>query len=1293
MTSLSYPLSNRLKEHRTGELAIQDEFQRGLEEGLANGGLDQNVLLWNDTHNPLRFDPITKKNRASVVMNSVRATSDSSFNPKSTRNVKPNILGLVDAIQMVCGGPFQKWIDAHPHITITVRELCEIAASHLANLFENVQHGERTPLWRLLLALGERQAWDKHGASFGCNGDPRFLDAKDIPGATGKVARLYYRSCFTNSESPQPFMDVEPRWLPTEMGSLANAARGEMTQHIKRISDGIDPRNAHAWIREFPMGIQQIEYADFALLINGLPIIIVEIKTPDAGLKEAVRDFHKKPTYQGAAIAMVSDGAHAILSSSMTGKLEGWVHYENNMGDRQTVLPEDPRNSCAYLTRQLLSRPERLEFLIVHCGAINENGHYQVGRAQQYQALASWAQDLVWTQACNRALKVRKKPLIKIGNRLVRHTQRTGKTHTMVRAIHLAIGLYPDLYRLSIVMVGEVLILGQIHEELTRNNTGLADRSLVVHRVESRQQLSKVLKQERSEDQYSTGRIVLLNMQKISARTTDTTALPDSQKTLVVVDEGHLAQTGLTADVRDMIFPEASHFLLTATPKDSMSQRYGITEDYHVLDDFGYGIAQQAGIVCVTVFKRTSYSFTDDPHKIAALAGAIKQVLGDDAKDQDIMAALDHVFNSTLEDSDEENEAISSHIRALIQIIRRKIEQDVIEERLDAVVCELSTYRDSLEKDENGNAIFRPRALLFARDTESAMDFIRFIQAQNPDQASQDQRNVYRGFRFAIDVSDFGKDPSGQPRTFSHFNPGISDEGALKRRLKVMDDSAVDVLIAVGKYTKGYDNDQLAVVAIARNVGETSLINQIYTRPATMRPGKPKGVCLDLSLGLGNVACWNESMRLYDRKFDREQLYTEARIFETVNQVEQKLTKTASTIGLKLSDLEDYSQVVAAFEDMTADERKILGRNFILHARETANLIAKMPDSSIYGDIRKPLIGLKISLSKIQAFYPELVESRDMDESGILNGGYTHESLGQTLRNVLSILKESSLKALFDIRMGDAIEIIPTRRDDALLKARDRQFNHAWQAAIEGITGQGGDSPDEHDAHPDTRGPRSDTVLIEGLNRILDKLRDEINTAPGNPVNLAPLILEAEHAVSQWLDAAHANGGELKTLIQKNLQVLIEMRGRRLGMDFQTLGLSNALGHLIDEAARHMADDFEAWHKGLSPEWTDRPAKRLVQEWLKKYVKKNMTDFLAPTDSRQDLHGMLPGEWTAQLIQMHDPKQLRELLGQDRSEETFKGIAPVIERSMEIALETRAAIANAMVWHQKSQNEREEALC
>lgn len=1271
---------------RTGEILIQDRFQRYLEAGLATRGTNQKVVLWNESHQALRLDPVTGKTRSMVVMRSLDQTTDRSFGA-SRKIENANIWGLIDAIEAVNRVSFENWLAEYPQVNLNVSQLSEIAASHLADLYENHNHGALTSTWRLLLALGERYAWERSAALFGLEKDPRVLLARNIPGASSKMRPLYYRPCYTSNESPRAFLDLRPTWLDELPTPTVQKITHHVDELLRAVHSGKAPQNRHAWIRELRLGQDQAEYADFGLLINGLPLSPSELKTPAAGIKEAVRDFQTKPTYQGSPLGLASDGSRVIMSSTMEGKLEAWVLYANNLGTRPlSEDPEDPLDSAEYVATEILSRPDRVEFLLRHASSINNQGRFLVSRSQQYQALGKWERDLAWARAANTVLASQGEDSINIGNRLIRHTQRTGKTHTMIRAIHLALGSYPEQFRLSTLMVGEVQILDQIQREMEKDDLGVSDSGIPIFRIETRAALEKALQSERAHASKSQGRILLANMQKISPKSTQAIAIPDSHKTLVVIDEGHLSQTGSTADIRDRIFPNATHLLLTATPKDRMSQRYGIEKNYHVLDDFGYGLAQKAGMVCPVVYKRHPYSFIDDPALVAQLTQSLVQAMEGKHSEQDIIQAVEQVFSGDVEDLDEENSQDVSKVRSVSRQIRIQIEREVIKERLDAMVNELIAYRDSLEHDSSGNAIFRPRLLAFTSNTESGMDIIRFIRQANgsDENTPPSQRNVYRGFRFGLDVSHFGKDPNDEARVFSSFNPGVNNSDELKTRFESMDpDTAVDAVIAVGKYTKGYNNDQLSVVALLRNVGEPSLINQIYTRPATSLVGKPKGVCLDLAFGLDNVKCWNESLELYDRKVDLENLYTQTKLDKLVAKVEESLKNTARTLDLDLEKLADFSHVVSAFENMTEQDRKSQGRRFILFARATADLMARMPDSSLYGHLRQPLVGLKISLSKLLVLYPELVQSSDVSDDGTLDAGARDKTLGEIIRDALNTLGQSSLKQLLDIKMGEAFEVIPSEREESVLLASQRSALTASRTAIESIFGRPPASTSDSGStqqNPPTRQLRGMSALNDSLNRILDRLRDELPTQGASTSWQREILNQANLAIDDWLNSVNQDQGPLYYFLTQHLEGLLLRRAEILGLDVQALGLGDDLYVVVDQAAQDMSQDFNLWHRGLSSQWDEQSPKRLAQAWFGQYKSKNLADFLGQASLRQDLHSMSPADWIQSIATRSPPEKTRALFGNGADHELLSHLPPILVYSMELALNSLDTVNTAMSW-------------
>lgn len=1229
------------KKLRTGEIALQDDFQRQFEKGLHT----QKVLLWNRDHANLKLDSHTNRVRSSIVMGDLLKTADTSYGCER-KDIWVNIKGLVSSIEEVNQKSFAAWLNKYPEVSLSTKDLAVLCASHLADLFEQTQFGEKTALWRMMLAFGEKYVWEQLAANFNLSKDPRFLLACAILGAPAHAEPLHYTVCWTSQHNNNSFLDLRPAWLDEKVGDLNETCANAATKLLQN-----NPSNNHFCIREFPLGESTQEYPDFLMFVNGLPIVYVEMKTPEAGLAKALEDFQIKPNYQGAPLCVASNGQQIILTQDVQGKQESWVSYSGNVSSA-TYWTEHikPLHAQQYFVEQILSQPKRLEFLIRQCASADHNGKMKIPRAQQYQALARFAQDMQWMEVCNSVLEQHHKKPLAFDNRLIRQTQRTGKTHTMIRAIHLALDKHPNLFRLSLLMVGEVQILGQIFNEMKRN-ISLGDRFLNVERAESRSRLEQMLTQEANAKAYTNGKVILANMQKISAGDIASLHVSDSHKALVVLDEGHLAQTGLTSDIRDMVLPNAVHLLLTATPKTTMNDHYNISKDWHVLDDFGFGLAKDSNMVCPVVFKHYNYSFNDDAEKLGSLVEQLKSPLG-----------------LSQDNSNDDSAQDTKMSRDVARAVRRQLEQDIIEERLNAITHELQEYENGLELRADGTRIFRPRALAFDRDTQNAIAMIQFIQDRNKQLGAKDL-NMYQGRRFGIDVSDFGKDPNGgADRTFQSLNPGVVDQHDIETRLESMDpDLCIDVLLAVGKYTKGYDNNQLAVVALLRNIAEPSLMNQIYTRPATKREGKAKGVCLDLSIGHDNQACWKESLKLYDKKVDLNNLLEKENVDQLVRDVKHGLEQTARTLNITLDTLAKPNEVIRVLEQLSEDAKKDKARNFVLQARSVTALISNMPDSSIFGDVRAPLIGLQCTLRNLQSMYPDLVDDTSVDDEGVIDIGYSAQKLGDIIRQALNILGQSSLKALLDVRIHQGETFDADDSVEALQAVKELKIKNASQKTISALEAVTGKHNTKH----------ASTVLLEAVNRVFDRLRYDNQSVEQRE----QVLQDAQQILTQVMEHEYALG--MPNTVRDLLEQTLWKKASLIPTSLEHVGLNEGgiLNNVVDVAASDMAENFHAWFSGLNAQWVEQSPEHLSNAWRQQYAPSSLADFISCTSNRTDLHQLSAHEWIEQFRQVSDRDSIRVLLneqpvGADVLEEHGSLMASV----MLMALKKRRVIEEAISW-------------
>lgn len=1227
---------------RSGEIVLQDRFQTYIENGLGGSMGTQKVLLWNRTHAFLREDKHSNKRRSMVILNDLDTTTDKAYG-QTRNNISVNIKGLITSLHQVNKDIFEAWLYKYPTVSLTTQQLAEMCAVHLADLYEEQHFGEKTGLWRMMLAFGEKTAWETAGKHFNLSNDPRFIRAHSIQGAPENADDLHYVACFTAKNNNNSFLDIVPQWLTEKTQDLAAACETYAHTLLQQ------PKNNHFWIRECPLGNTTQEYPDFLLFINGLPILYVEMKTPDAGLQEAVKDFQNKPNYQGAPLCLASNGKDIILTQNPQGRLETWSHYKGNMSSKQ--YGNNPLTVEQYFVEQIASQPHRLEFLITKCCSIGENGILKVARSQQYQALARFEQDLQWTEVANSVLNKHNKKMIAFDNRLVRHTQRTGKTHTMIRAIHLALGSHPSLFRLSLVMVGEVQILGQIHNEMKRN-ISLSDTSLHIEQATSRSQLNEILHREKSNQTQTNGKILLANMQKISNTKTAPITITDSEKTLIVLDEGHLTQTGSTSDMRDMIFPDATHLLFTATPKTQMTDYYQIKASWQILDDFGFEQARLADMVCPVIYQKCNYAFQDDAEKIGQLINALKPLVGD-MTEEDIESVLQQEFDG----SNGQKVKPSKTSREITQAIRKQLENDIIAERLKIITDTLQVYEDGLEKTTTGEPIFKPRALVFDSSTENAVRIIQYIQQYNKNLGNTDL-NMLNGRRWATDVSHYGKDPTNeQERTFQELNPGISNQKDLEMRMESLDPALrVDVLLAVGKYTKGYDNDQLAVVALLRNVGEPSLMNQIYTRPATKRHGKAKGVCLDLSFGLDNQICWQQSLQLYNNTVDLNNLLDQQKVDNLVQSVKQQLEQTAIGLGIDFGTLSQPEEIIRVLYTLDEAAKKEKARAFILSARDIVASIKTLPDSSTFKELRGPIVGVRWVLSNLQSMYPELIDDVSINPDGSLDAGYSAQKLGEIIRQALHVLGQSSLKALLDVSIeaGNTFDSVSKEAQQTVEHLKIKNTRQKTIQALEEVVGQ-------------KTTKKTTSVLWTAFNKLLDKLRDGNNSIEQQK----HLLKEAGKTLKEWT----AHGNSMQQTLHETLEQLIIAKAASLNVSLSDIGLEydGVLNDVLLTASKDMAEDFQQFVTRLGSSWDDQSPTILTQTWKVNYNKK-LSDFLVPA-SKNNTQNISSDEWIQRYISL---KNSNNVLNEQTSVLNDNG--SFIAEVMNVALEKMQVIRDSLAW-------------
>lgn len=1271
-----------VQRHR--ERVLQDQLQAQIEAGTGNG-----VIGWTSA---LSFLKETTPNLPA------KASRTGHLQVLVQSDAAKGVVGLIEGLARVNRQAFEQlqrdW-ESHGQVTPapTLAMLAQAAAEKVAKLWEaGLPDPVKTRGYKLMLVYGGEYAWDCSKAIFGA--DPRSLGPEDFPDWPKALARAPFR--VVHADESLPFLDLAiPGWV--DATKKIDAVRE--AELLRKAA----PQNAYTWVREFvvttPGGRE--ERADFTLFVHGLPILWVEVKVPERGVAAAAQDFLDKQTYQTAPLRLLVDGQEAILTAASEGRLEKWYVNANPIGhgtgmpvaDHESEPGGGIKAAQAYLIGQLLTRPERLEFLIRRASAFNSRGDFVVARSQQYQALAHFWRDLLWAAAAGQD----------ISDRLVRHTQRTGKTHTMLRAIRLGLsarGKVDSAFDLALLMVGETNIIKQIASELLNNQAGLLDTPIAIDHAKDRKDFRKALAAQSSAP--GTKRVILANTQKLDSldnqkmdgkslskilAETGVSSGSKSIKALVVLDESHLSQHGGMADMRQLLLPDATHLLLTATPKQEMSSYYLINSEEQILDDFSYFQAKEAGIVVSVLFERQESQASINPLHLEELV----QELGKPVSEKEAMDLIDG-------DEDVDDLIVDrKHRRAVTRTFMDKLDRDMLPGRLDAIVNRLDSIEQTL-LDENGQRRFVPKCVVFCNTVGQAKAGIEFVQQRNRQEAHGGQvldkdLNVYRGRRFGMDVSNFGK---GDDNHFSKLNPGVANPDDIKNRFKTDEaDQRIDILFVVGKYTKGYDNANLCLVTLMRRIREPSLINQIFTRPATKRDGKACGVCLDLTLGNTNVESWRASVALYDKK-SAGNFFDQSGVAHLLAQVREHLEGAAKTIAPTWTD---ENLGVAGTLGWAIDRLNAGGlgaaTDFVHHMSLACQVVEKLPDAATLHPLRMPLLGAKFILSQVRSIFPEL-DQVDHRKNGLTVDILDAETIGHKIDGALAVLNVTSLSSFLNLTHLGIQEVDADSGNgsasQALLARRTQTSVDNSVAAAKAILGASypKNPAEEEDGNPQSQDDGEDPTsalrraLEVALERLLGQTKGGVAELDTHAKRQA--AKEAVALVQQETQKLrHTNGqSDFTFLLTSELHKAFEHRWELLGLPEE----GKALFHpLIQVAGEQWGSDFDRWRTRCGTYARSLDPASLVKQWL----------------SEEHLLGASLVEWTSSCMEKHPAWQaqftawasahreishlVRAAMGVNREAEPTRELPGLLNEAAAEAARSLSVIEASLAWNKVAQSD------
>lgn len=657
------------------------------------------------------------------------------------------------------------------------------------------------------------------------------------------------------------------------------------------------------------LGTHKAEFPDFAIYMNGLPFIAIEVKTVKEGIQKAFRDAREKTSYRNFLFVIGTTGNEAfIMSDANHSNIYKFQDYEDN-GERTG-------NQFLDISLELILNPKNLMFYAEFATlVIKEDGSESLmnARVQQYYALKKIEKEMQLLEDNHNGLRA-----------YIKHHTRTGKSFTFKLVMNLILRKYLHIFDTIYFFTHDVSsVLASVKREMGSYEFGNKGKLREIKNITAYKETVK---------SKETG-VFIVNIQKIYK---GEDVKNNSNKVLILIDEIHTHQAGEMAKIRDIHFPNASYLGATATPvlsdlteaqiidlfvqkngykpsKEEIKQvklenKHNLTESVYgkEIDNFSPKMALELGLV--TPLSIYSYNWEvkleEDFMKLEAESNNTilkeletkKEVFLDEIreelnnhnslneKNKEVLEKLEEMsLNEIFTDKADNNilERLRIKIdnkkkelkRKIRRNLKRKLYRDVFDTKIEFIIDEVKRIQENSE--------YRASFFWVVEDTAAGLAVLSQIKDL---EESDEKKNIYKGVRFGLDISNINEDIVAQEdKEYFHELYGnnysiddingkyISGQGVIGD-FESQEEGSIDVLILVNKKLMGYDNKELTAVFLDKEISDIKLIMQLATRPTTKRAGKECGYIYDLSFKKKgektskNIQTLNNSFTLYNKE-------------------------------------------------------------------------------------------------------------------------------------------------------------------------------------------------------------------------------------------------------------------------------------------------------------------------------------------------------------------------------------------------------------------------------------------
>lgn len=641
------------------------------------------------------------------------------------------------------------------------------------------------------------------------------------------------------------------------------------TEGFLHIIDEDPKNNDYLAVEEFVIesDIGKRDRFDICLFINGIPLVILELKNPfDRGKKTEdefplwVTAFDQINAYQKEVpdifkflqVAIVSDG-HVTKYFPLS--FESKEYYQRLVEDSRpdvtmrgvwkdpSINPTLPYPHLEETVHGMLS-PQNLTNLLLNFVFFRSNGGQDskvLGRYSQFQAM---------NRIYNRYLEDKNR------TGLIWHWQGSGKTFIMVAAAKKLLKL-PDTPTVFVI-VDRTEIEDQAYQ--TFSSAGVQ-----VERISSIKELKQILEFGGKKRDGKRG-VFICTIQKFRSKDFEQVAALQRRNIAIFTDESHRSQNGLLASQMRALFPNAAIFGFTGTPLDR-------DEEHNTFMTFGRPNERY-------LHRYTMKESIKDGFTVPFVHQSHLQNIWLDSK----------AYNDLLDDvTDDEEDLTDEEKRALRRRLQVKLTGMKSPSKIEAIATDIvNVYKEKLEVIEPDR-----KMIVFMPDRESA---VLLKQALD--------------IRISPELSEvvISYDPRNEDHVISGYcnQRGITDGKEFNAKIiqQIKSQRTPRIVIVKNMLLTGFDCPKLWLACIYTPLKEHQLL-QALARINRSDKGKTEGVIIDY---VGIVEPLNRAMQKYET--DIVSTFSITGIKETEEQLCDTLEQARVLLGKFPTNTDEFNDAL-----------------------------------------------------------------------------------------------------------------------------------------------------------------------------------------------------------------------------------------------------------------------------------------------------------------------------------------------------------------------------------------------